>query len=147
MYLREFKNRSELYHDSNAGADSNADATADSTDSKKTWSFKSFSRITPKLLKYLTGSAKESPDALNDRCRWFSGDSPDSKNHPGNHYLKIAILLVAYSAASATDALNDLKIQLRIFEEMSTGTHSHFLPLLLPLNAEKNDSAAGVTAT
>ena len=35
--------------------------------------------------------------------KWF-------KNHPENHYLKIAILWLASAAAS----LNDLKIQLRL---------------------------------
>ena len=35
-----------------------------------------------------------------------------SKNHPENHYLKIAILCVALAVASAASSLNDLKIQL-----------------------------------
>ena len=35
-----------------------------------------------------------------------------SKNHPENHYLKIAILLVPSAVAWAAATLNDLKIQL-----------------------------------
>ena len=48
---------------------------------------------------------KESPRIT---CQTIdAGDSPDSKNHTENHYLKNTIFLVA----SAADSLNDLKIQ------------------------------------
>ena len=42
-----------------------------------------------------------------------------SKNYPENHYLTIAILWVAAAVAAA--ALNDLKIQLRLNQEIGVG--------------------------
>ena len=43
-----------------------------------------------------------------------------SKNHPENHYLKIAILYVASMLPSAAASLNDLKIQLSIKKSIFT---------------------------
>ncbi len=77
-------------------------SAADSTAAKKTSIFKSFSRITQgNQLRITKLDAGDSQVIL----KW-------SKNHPENHYLKIAIFLVALAVASEADSLHDLKIQL-----------------------------------
>ena len=59
----------------------NREPTADSTATKKTWIFISFSRITQ-------GITRESPAALIDRCRWFSSDSEVVQESPRESLFK-----------------------------------------------------------
>ena len=47
-----------------------------------------------------------------------------SKNHPENHYLKIAILRADVASAVAAASLNDLKIQIRMSKLMDRSLHN-----------------------
>ena len=100
--------------------DATADTTAAPTASKKTWIFKSFSRI--------TWGISRAPSVENHRTSQMIDASVSelilewSKNHPENHYLKIAILCVASEAAS----LNNLKIQLRTTQKVIINTKSYY---------------------